>query len=90
MTIIRPEFRCPDCEGTDATLYVSPRNTGGTVQIVHACEHLVRDWYPDAPAALEAAHADPVPPHLDDSLVYVVTTDDATGEEWADYYKKPV
>jgi hypothetical protein len=49
MSITRPEFRCADCEGTDAPLYESPRNDGQNIQIVHACEHEIRAWYPDAP-----------------------------------------
>jgi hypothetical protein len=53
MIIVRPEHRCEDCEGTDAPLYVSPRNDGQAVQIVHACEHLIRAWYPGAPPVTE-------------------------------------
>jgi hypothetical protein len=52
IVIIRPEFRCDDCEGTDAPLYTSPRDDGYNVQAVHACEHMIRAWYPDAPEDL--------------------------------------
>ena len=52
--IVRPEYRCDDCE-PDGPLYVSPRNDGYNVQIVHACEHLIRTWYRNAPEHLEPA-----------------------------------
>lgn len=56
MTIVHPEHRCGDCEGTGTPLYHSPRDDGHSVQIVHACEHLIRAWYPDSAPADLAVH----------------------------------
>ena len=54
MRIVRPEFRCGDCTAGTA-LYLCPRDDGHNIQIVYACEHLTRLWYPDAPAELRPA-----------------------------------
>lgn len=63
MTINHAEYRCEDCEDTDAPLYHAPRSTRWDVQIVHACEHLIRDWHPTTAAGYLAAEpAGPPPP----------------------------
>lgn len=53
--IVHPAYRCSD--DCDDQLYHSPRSNGHYTEIVHACEHVIREWYPDAPERL-----DPVAP----------------------------
>jgi hypothetical protein len=56
MKIVHPAYRCGDHCRTP--LYHALRDDGYNDQIVHVCEHLLRDWYPDAPEHLRPAAPD--------------------------------
>ena len=58
MFIRHSEYRCGD--GCDGPLYHAADGdlaALGNIAIVHACEHLIRQWYPAAPADLAADEA---------------------------------
>ena len=40
-----PDYRCGDCAGTDASLYHTALVEGRHVETVHACLHLIDQWY---------------------------------------------
>jgi hypothetical protein len=40
-----PDYRCGECQDTDVPLYHAARVHGRSVQAVHACLHLIDQWY---------------------------------------------